>query len=343
MKKILSILFIALFLSATVSATKTFDETISNLIQTEEVEPTIMEVEPSIMPYCGPNDINCNHVQLDVVFVIDSTGSMHDEIRTVKEEVTNIINNINSGYPRPDLRVGIVTYRDYEDEYLVRDRELTPDTYSVIRFIRDIEANGGGDYEEAVEAGLNDAINQMNWRKNSERIIILVGDAPARNNPNYHYDQYGNQPEIQHDYNWKDAVQDARNKDIRIYTAAGSGMNDEGIDQWRTIASKTGGSFIHLIYERRVIDDYYVERGISKEYATEARAAPDYDASTDSVMTNNLGMFAKASVMQVAEEAGVEYGSEGSIDEITGDLINPLPKNDLKNFFEKVFQSIKFW
>jgi hypothetical protein len=324
MNKALTLLLTALFVFSTVVAT----------------DPQLME-EMTNTAYCGPNEINCNPVEIDVVFVIDSTGSMYDEIRTVKEEVTNIIHNINSGYPRPNLKVGVVTYRDYADDYLVRDKQLTSNTYSVINFIRNIEANGGGDYEEAVEIGLSEAINDMNWRSNSERIIILVGDAPARNNPDY--DQHGNQPENIRKYDWKDAVEDARDNDIRIYTAAGSGMNDEGVNQWKTIARKTGGSFIHLIYERRVIDEYYTERAIPKEYATEARASKDYDASTDSVMTNNLGLFAKTSMMQVAEEAGVEYDSEGSLDEITGDIIKPQPKNDLKNFFEKIFQSIKFW
>ena len=335
MKKILSILFIALFLSATATATKTFDETISNLIQTEEVEP-------DIMPYCGPNDITCTP-QIDIVFVIDSTGSMYDEIRSVKEELTNIIDNVNQGYPRPDVKIGVVTYRDYEpqeQDYITRELELTSSTSNAIRFIRNLNANGGGDYEEAVEAGLKEAINDMSWRKSSQKVIILVGDAPARDNPNK--ENHGNTPEYYSSYNWKDAVQDAQDKNIRIYTASGSGMNSEGISQWKTIAKKTGGRYISLIYERRVIKDYYEERDIPKEYAVEARASRDYDAVTDSVITNNLGIFTKASVMQVAEEAGVEYG--GSLDEITGDLINvPEEQTNLKNFFEKIFQSIKFW
>ena len=70
---------------------------------------------------------------------------MHDEIRTVKEELINIIGKVENGYPRPDLKVGVVTYRDYEqeeNEYLTRVKSLTSDTNSVERFIRNIEANG---------------------------------------------------------------------------------------------------------------------------------------------------------------------------------------------------------
>jgi hypothetical protein len=344
MNKILSVLFVGLILSSTAMASGPIflednGHHVANLIRTAEVEP-------SIMPYCGPNDINCNpQIQLDIVFVVDSTGSMHDEIRTIKEEMVNIINNVNQGYPRPDVKVGIVTYRDYESQengYLTRSSDLTSNLYSSIKFIKNLEAAGGGDYEEAVEAGLNEAINEMNWRSNSERIIILVGDAPARSHPQGNQDYYGNEPEEYSNYNWKDAVYDANKKEIRIFTASGSGMNDEGLRQWQVIARNTGGSFISLTYERRQVDDYFVERAIPREYMVDAREARDYDAKTDSVMTNNFGMFASKATMAVAEDAGVDYSEGGpSLTSITGEIVKE--NNELKGFFEKIFQGIKFW
>ena len=327
MKKAFALFLVGLFVLSTVSATAPFE--------TREL------VKPSL--YCGPNEVNCQP-KIDIVFVIDSTGSMHDEIRTVKEELVNIIDYASSGQPSPDIKVGVVTYRDYEpedQEYLTRSRQLTSNTESVVKFIRDIEARGGGDYEEAVEAGLNEAINDMKWRSRSTKLIILVGDAPGRNEQFMPYDYHSNYPEETLDYIWKDAIEDARDKGIRIYTASGSGMDDEGMYQWKTLARKTGGSFINLIYERRDVDDYYAERDIPKEYIAEARAARDYDASTDSVMTNNLGMFAKASIQSEAESAGVDYSNP--IEPITGGVITTNHQNDLKNFFEGIFQKLKFW
>jgi len=330
MNKTLALLFIGLFIFSSVSATAPFE--------TEQL--ISKQVVPS---YCGPNDIQCNQPQIDVVFVVDSTGSMYDEIRTVKEELANIVKVANSGYPKPDIKLGVVTYRDYkpeEQEYLTRDLQLTEDKNKVLNFIENINANGGGDYEEAVEAGLDVAINDMNWRKDSLRMIILVGDAPARSRPYTIYDQHGNSPELKISYTWKDAVEDAIKQNIRIYTATGSGINDEGISQFKAIASQTGGSYINLIYERRVIDEYYAEKDIPVEYAAEARAAPDYDAKTDSVVTNNLGIFAKASIQKEAKAAGVSYEDPGMI---TGDIIAPTEKTTLTNFFQTIYQKIKFW
>ena len=291
----------------------------------------------------SPNYVPHSPVELDIVFVIDSTGSMHDEIRTVKEELVGIMDKINSGQPRPDVRVGVVAYRDYpnqEQEYLTKVRGLTSNVNSVEKFIMGIEAQGGGDYEEAAEAGLDRAINDMKWRKSAHRIIILVGDAPARDYPYQHYEDYGNGPQQYYKhYDWTDAIEDAQDKDIRIYTASGSGMDRDGIEQWKTIARKTGGSYIELIYERRAIEEYYPDRGISPSYMDEARSAPDYEAATDSVVTNNLGFFAKASIQGVAEDAGVEY--DGTLDDITGDVVQE--QNSLKSFFRGIFTRIKFW
>ena len=342
MNKLFSILLIGLILSSTVMATKTFDYNLANYIQTEDVQP-------SIMPYCGPNDINCDErVELDIVFVVDSTGSMHDEIRTIKEEMINIIDNVNQGNPRPNVNVGIVTYRDYkpqENNYLTKISYLTSNLETSIRFIKNLDALGGGDYEEAVEAGLNEAINEMNWRKNSEKIIILVGDAPARNNPQTNQDYYGNKPEVFFKYNWKSAVDDANEKNIRIFTASGSGMNGEGLRQWKAIARNTGGSFISLTYERQQVNDYFEEREIPVEYLEDARTSRDYDRTTDSVMTNNFGIFASKAAMAVAEDAGIEYSEEGnSLSDITGEIVKENKENnELKEFFEKIFQGIQFW
>jgi hypothetical protein len=335
MNKLISIILIGLVMFSTLTAVANAD------VIDDFIDNTISEQESTTV--VNPNYVPNNQVELDIVFVIDSTGSMHDEIRTVREELVGIMDKINSGQPRPDVRVGVVTYRDYpnqEQEYLTQVKGLTSNMNSVERFIKGIEAYGGGDYEEAAEAGLDKAINDMKWRKSAHRIIILVGDAPARDYPYQHYEDYGNEPHQYYKrYNWRDAIEDAQDKNIRIYTASGSGMDREGIDQWKTIARKTGGSYIELIYERRIIEDYYVERDISPKFMGAARASADYEASTDSVVTNNFGFFAEKSVMTVAEEAGVEYG--GSLDDITGDIIQET--NGLKSFFTKLFTRVKFW
>jgi len=49
---------------------------------------------------------------------------------------------------------------------------------SLNNFLRQINAEGGGDYQEAIDEGLRIAIQEMNWRPKAKKIIVLIGDAP---------------------------------------------------------------------------------------------------------------------------------------------------------------------
>ncbi|MDY6844494.1 MAG: vWA domain-containing protein, partial [Thermodesulfobacteriota bacterium] len=113
---------------------------------------------------------------LDVVFVFDSTSSMGTYLKAVKSK----IKNLTSAFRKlvPICRIGMVTYRDYQDVYVVKQHTLTHGILSLEAFLSEIDAGGGYDIREAVAEGLNVAINGMNWNKKSKKIILLIGDAP---------------------------------------------------------------------------------------------------------------------------------------------------------------------
>lgn len=114
---------------------------------------------------------------LDVVFVIDATGSMGWLIHEVKERVVALASAIRSLVPV--TRFGVVAYRDDDDpEFLVRVEPLTLQTSRIERFLDRLEARGGGDVPEAVDAGLRAAIERAGWKAGSHRVIIVIGDAP---------------------------------------------------------------------------------------------------------------------------------------------------------------------
>ena len=54
--------------------------------------------------------------RVDVVFLLDATGSMGDEIQAVKDRIRAMISAIALGDPAPDVRFGIVAYRDRGEE-----------------------------------------------------------------------------------------------------------------------------------------------------------------------------------------------------------------------------------
>lgn len=113
---------------------------------------------------------------LDVVFVIDSTGSMEWVIEAVKARIANLMGVIKRMVPI--ARVGIVAYRDRGEEYITRMHDLTTNTNPLRAFLSGVKAEAGGDWEEAVEEGLRVAIEGVHWRKGSKKMILLVGDAP---------------------------------------------------------------------------------------------------------------------------------------------------------------------
>ncbi len=115
-------------------------------------------------------------VGLDVALVIDTTDSMQFVIDEVKQKLSQLVGAIQRMVPTS--RIGVVVYRDAGDDYVVKWTDLSFHTQKLQDFLSHINADGGGDWEEAVKEGLDAAVNDLKWRKQSKRIIILVGGSP---------------------------------------------------------------------------------------------------------------------------------------------------------------------
>ena len=126
-------------------------------------------------------DEECNHSDVvDVVFVFDVTGSMGDELRYLQEEMKDVISRAKDATGGLNIRTGAVVYRDHGDEYITRISRLTSDIKTTQAFIDKQEANGGGDYPEAVPEALMAALNSSGWDANARaRIAFLILDAPC--------------------------------------------------------------------------------------------------------------------------------------------------------------------
>lgn len=114
---------------------------------------------------------------LDVAMVFDSTGSMQGIIDQVKSQI-NLMNTYIGALVGDTYRLAMVTYRDKNDEYVVRVEPFTHDYYKILIFVEGVHAAGGGDIPEAVHEGLRVATRKLRWRKGAKRVILLFGDAP---------------------------------------------------------------------------------------------------------------------------------------------------------------------
>lgn len=121
---------------------------------------------------------NLRETGLDVVFVVDVTGSMDWVIEEVNDRIFTIVDTVRSLVPV--TRLGIVAYRDFNDtEFVTKVQPLTFSTAKLQRFVANTEAKGGGSLHEAIDAAIDTAIESAGWRVESKKVIILIGDAPA--------------------------------------------------------------------------------------------------------------------------------------------------------------------
>jgi hypothetical protein len=116
--------------------------------------------------------------RIDVVFAVDTTGSMGGLLEGAKRTVWSIASHIKDIDQQADLHVGLVAYRDLGDEYVTKDFALTGDLDAMFAELSSYYAAGGGDTPEDVDAALYDAVHKLQWRDGAKKMIFLVGDAP---------------------------------------------------------------------------------------------------------------------------------------------------------------------
>lgn len=114
---------------------------------------------------------------VDLVFVVDTTGSMQDDIDAVRKKMKELTRELAKR--NPDYRVGVNAYRDVHDDYLAKTfLKLSDNEAEIFKAMNKLKADGGGDVREHVYAGLDTALREQPWRDGVERHIILIGDAP---------------------------------------------------------------------------------------------------------------------------------------------------------------------
>ena len=195
---------------------------------------------PQLMAKNIPTDPPIDHhltaienPKVDVVFVLDTTGSMEGLIQTAKEKIWSIATTMASAQQAPEIRIGLVAYRDRGDSYVTKVVDLSADLDSVYATLMDFQAAGGGDTPEDVNRALYDAVHNMSWSQDSQayQAIFLVGDAP----PHMDYNE-ARYPEI---------VASALEKDIVINTIQ-CGEIGTTVDPWTQIASLSHGEFFQV-------------------------------------------------------------------------------------------------
>jgi Mg-chelatase subunit ChlD len=172
--------------------------------------------------------------RIEVVFVLDTTGSMGSLLEGAKKKIWSIASEIARAKPAPRLKLGLVAYRDKGDVYVTKVTDLNEDLDKIYAELLAFKAEGGGDTPENVRQGLHDALTKIAWSKDRAtlRMMFLVGDAPP------HLD-YTDVPTVD------ELCLSAVKAGIIINTVR-CGPDPETGQIWKQIADKSEGSFFTI-------------------------------------------------------------------------------------------------
>ncbi len=172
------------------------------------------------------------HTDLDVQLLLDTTGSMGDELEYLQSEFDAIAAQLKTRFPNVTPRWSLVVYRDHGDEYVTRTFDFTSDTKRFRADLRAQSAAGGGDTPEAVVEGMKAGLAQS-WRPapNVAKISFWVADAPAHPGEGRALAA---------------AVRAAKQKGVHVYPIASSDTDDTAEYQMRSAAQMTGGRYVFL-------------------------------------------------------------------------------------------------
>ncbi|MBD3223341.1 MAG: VWA domain-containing protein [Caldithrix sp.] len=172
---------------------------------------------------------------VDILFILDTTGSMGEEIERLKSTIDIIHLNIRELPIDVQPRFGMVLYRDRDDQYVTRLIPLTPDLDTFRKELYTVKAGGGGDTPEDLQSALQAGMQEINWDENGLRLGFIITDAP----PHLDYDQ---------PYRYTDAAIDAKQDAIKFFTIGTGGLDLTGEYVLRQIAQFSAGKYIFLTY-----------------------------------------------------------------------------------------------
>jgi Mg-chelatase subunit ChlD len=176
-------------------------------------------------------------LRLDLLFLLDTTGSMGDELGRIQQTIDSIAQRIDGFGPRPQIRYGLVAYKDRGDDYLTLPVDFTTDLGQFRSALQGLSANGGGDTPEAVDEGVYDAVVRAGWSDQpAVRLVFLVADA-------------GPHIDAQQQFTYLDGAREAAARGVKIYPIAASNTDAPAEYVFRQLAQQTMAGFVFLTYQ----------------------------------------------------------------------------------------------
>lgn len=316
------------------------------LFLTSSLSSSAFAAEPVLQPV--------RKKKVEIVFAIDTTGSMGGLIEGAKRKIWSIANEVQRAQQKPEVHIGLVAFRDQGDAYVTQTTPLTTDLDAIYEKLMALRADGGGDTPEDVNAALAAAVTSMTWSddKDTLKMIFLVGDAP----PHMDYAQ-----QVQ----WQKTAQTATRKNIFINTVQ-CGADAETTATWKAIAHAAEGRYAAIPQDGGVVvavatpfdddlkklatelDGTYLEYGSAsfraEKMAVRARAgglaSTSAPASVAADRASTKAMAAPKAAEDIVDLAKASGGAGHALDTVRAEALPDVLKGKSKEEQKKVIDAL---
>lgn len=278
--------------------------------------------------------------RMQVVFLLDATGSMSGLIGTAKEKIWSIVGSFSQAEPTPEIEVGMIFYRDRGDDFITKIIPLGTNMDDLYEQLTLIEAHGGGDEPESVNQALHEGITKMSWNLNDKKVyksIFLVGDCP----PHMDY---------RDDVKYPESCDSANEKNIIINTIL-MGNNSEAKKIWKEIATKTNGEFIQTDmnvnnitvstpYDKKISDLQYELDKTRIYYGSEKEMgiADVKHTQSEKMKSTDVAIGARRAEYNISKAGKKEYyGHKELLNDVSnGKSVTEIAKSELPEYLREM-------
>lgn len=218
------------------------------------VNGKVWETTPAITAWDCPNGVSVNRIvvenaapaaeKADIAFIVDATGSMNDEIKFLKDDLMDILRKVEARQGGVTFRTGSVFYRDEGDAYVTRSSNFSDKFSTTLDFISKQDADGGGDYPEAVHTALEKSLQDLSWDQSAKaKLAFILLDAPA-----HHFDNVIT--------SMQSSIRDYAANGIKVIPIAASGIDKSAEFMLRFFAAATGGTYVFITNDSGIGGDH---------------------------------------------------------------------------------------
>lgn len=196
---------------------------------------------------------------MQIALSFDTTGSMRSVLKEIRRRLSDMLQLLHSKLPRDGFSTAIIAHGDYCDRkttYITRHVDFSSDINELVKFVNDVENTHGGDAPEAYEVMLRVVKQDLTWKQNSRKVLVVIGDS---------YPHSASDPQNVDKIDWKQEAKELKDKGVKIYGVQ-VGKCQESTQFFTELTKMTGGRLMELPEFTKLCEKlaevYHVEMGV---------------------------------------------------------------------------------